>query len=1237
MSIHYFLRRAAVPLLSVALSIVCLSHISLAAGETEDMRFAKRLMSDGMYTAAAEEFMRFAEKYPRSLQRPEALLSAGESYMQAGKAVEALDVLDAFLKDYPDDAGACKARFYRGDILKALKRYGEAAEELLIIPDEYHDCPLVARALLDAGEYLLSAGDAAGAAVVLRRLINEHERSELIPRGRYSLALALEQIGRKLEAGTVLEKLVSSYPRSPVSALALLRLGERALTDGDIAGAREFYSKILSDFEEQSLQEKASFNLIEIYRFLSDDKRLIEESARYLGRHSDSKRRGAVYMNAINASRRLGKLDRALNLIGDMGAEGITDTTGELTLITGRVLGEKGKIDEAAATLGEFRKYYPRSPHRREALVLEAGLLRRMGRPREAARLYHLALLEGAGGAEQFDALSAIAAISVEDMGDTLAGLRYWDAVAAEDSGGDAAEEALWRANTLRQRIGDRSGAVRGFRELLRRFPGGTYTGEAERRIAYLDAAPVPDVRSMRRLARVAAGRLRPVERYLESAVILLDEAGDTDGAAGYLDLLLEQKLPDTLRAKTRYYLGKVHMTRYRIAVGKGRDAPEERREAISIWASVAGESAGSVWGERAHRAYIEENLAGWKPAEGLSRLEEYTRVYPRGPGKSWALSRKIDCLYELAGGGDEWAADSALSVYAELAAGGAPPAEMKEAALKRGYLLRIKGDAAGAAAAMEDFVAAYADDPRSMPVLYDLGETRLGLKEYERARSAYNRCLGSGPRISLAEKCVLRIGDCLYYLRRFEEAAATYGSFAGRFPGSTLGDEAIFRQALSYEWTGKRNEAEAILGRLAEKSDLTATLRTRVIRKLGASMLGRGEAAEATVFLEELVTLQRGALSLTLLGEAVQAGGDDRRAVKLFSDALKYENADSCRILAGRAKGYYGQNDFKRGAKDLDILESGCRDPNVRAGVLVEKGKVEMERGSVEDAASTLQHVRDTYPGTAEAAGALYYLAVCDLKRGGYEAAVQKLEALQAESPGTPIMDQVYFKLATAHYALGNKNLAAENYALSAEAAKDGDLAVLAWRNLGRVHQELGEWEKAAGAWKSITERFPEYEDIVEIFFNLGFSYSQAGRHEMAYEVFVRIPAVSRTEEQQGRAHYWSGIALKSLGRHAEAVREFLRVPYLKTGGMWGVTSKLEAGSCYELMGAVEQARKIYEDVLAAHGPGSDWGRVAREGLDRLAGGARPGAEEGRDGNGGNGPGAPGGGDGVKEGWDGS
>ncbi len=199
-------------------------------------------------------------------------------------------------------------------------------------------------------------------------------------------------------------------------------------------------------------------------------------------------------------------------------------------------------------------------------------------------------------------------------------------------------------------------------------------------------------------------------------------------------------------------------------------------------------------------------------------------------------------------------------------------------------------------------------------------------------------------------------------------------------------------------------------------------------------------------------------------------------------------------------------------------------------------------------------------------------------------------------------MVPEAYFKLAGAQFAAGNHNLAARNFALAAEAFSDDDRAYLAWRNLGRVYQELEDWKKAADTWKRVSELFPVREETVEVLFNLGFCYNQTGRHELAYEVYRRIPNVSTSDEQRDRAHYWAGISLKSLGRHAEAVREFLRVPYLRTGGMWGVTSKLEAAACYEIVGEIEEARKIYQDVVKSHGAGSDWGRVASEAIERIA-----------------------------------
>jgi TolA-binding protein len=287
----------------------------------------------------------------------------------------------------------------------------------------------------------------------------------------------------------------------------------------------------------------------------------------------------------------------------------------------------------------------------------------------------------------------------------------------------------------------------------------------------------------------------------------------------------------------------------------------------------------------------------------------------------------------------------------------------------------------------------------------------------------------------------------------------------------------------------------------------------------------------------------------------------------------------------------------------------------------MLEQGKLEAEGEECTQADSTLTRLRRRFAGTGEAADALYYMAVCDMKRGGYERAIEKLESFLRAAPQSELAPEAYFKLAGAHFAKGNKNLAARNYALAAESFDDPGRAYLARRNLGSVYQDLEDWEKAAETWKQISEIHADHDGAVEALFNLGFCYNQTGRHELAYGVYRRIPNVALSEEQRGRSHYWAGVSLKNLGRYAEAVREFLRVPYLKTGGMWGVTSKLEAAGCYERLDETEEALRIYRDVIRSHGPSSDWGRVASKAVGRITGetegrkGASGGGEDRRDG----------------------
>jgi TolA-binding protein len=1174
----------------------------LLAGENEDLNFAKKLRRDGMYVAAAEEFLRFTEKYPQSVFRPEALFTAAESYLQAAKANDALGVYERFIEDYPKDERACLARLQRGKIFKALKRYKEGADELLLIPDENPVCPIIDQALLDASECLMSMGDSEGAVQVLRRLINDRKESPLTARARYTLALVLMNRGRDMEADKVLADVVSMYPSSPVRALALVKLGERAIAKSDYAKAEGYYRTVEKDFKEDPLAEKALLGLIEIQMKKGSPDGVLGESDRFLERFPGSEARPRVLRGAIEAALTAKKPDKALALVNSLKAgKAAPDSTGELSLLTARVLRDAGKVSEAIAELDTMREDHPASPFLKDALMLEGELRDIAGAPLEAARLYNLALM---GAKERGDRIlfnSLLADLSASRLGDTLSAIRYWRLVADEDKDGSSGEKALYNESVLKEKIGDIDGAMRGYEAIVSRFPNGKYAPSAHDHLRAISFMPVWNASVGRRLSLVAAWDAGPAQRSIEAGVILVDGARDAAAAIPLIEGALSKELSDSLRAKGSYYLGKALLMKSQAGGTRAENAKTDRGRGLEILKDASQKYARTPWGERAHRAYIEEQASEWSLPERLGRIEEYLNLYGGGEGKWWGLTKQAQYLAERASQGDTVAARAALTACSTVLASNAPASGKKEATLLGANLMRTGGDNAGAARLYEGFVSTYRDDPRVTGVLFDLGEALIAAKDYAGAAAAYDRCIARSPARDFAEKCMIRKGDCLYYRSLFAEAAAAYTAFAAQYPESGLAGEAVYREALARDRLGEEANVDAMLDDLLHKPGVAHDVQLRASAWYAARLLGRRDYDKAKPLLESVAASDRTAANLVLAGEAELGAKDYEAAVKSFSGALRLEKADTCRVLAGRAKSYLRMKDNEKAGIDIALLQNRCAAWKGAAGVVLERGAIDTEEGRCEDAAKTLGDLRTRYGDTEEGAEALYYLALCDLKRGGYREAADKIDAFLKESPQSPILAEAYFKLASAQYGAGNLNLAVKNYGLAAEAAKDPELSFAAWKNLGGVYQQMEKWDDAAATWQKLIELFPGRDGIVESFFDLGFCYNQAGKNELAYDVYIRIPDVATSEEQQGRAHYWAGMSLKNLGRYDEAIREFLRVPYLKTGGMWGVTSKLEAANCYEATGAVGQAEKIYQDVIAAHGANSDWGRVATEGLKRI------------------------------------
>ncbi|MBN1163886.1 MAG: tetratricopeptide repeat protein [Candidatus Krumholzibacteriota bacterium] len=1189
---------------SVLMLLAITSFSSLAAGENEDFRFADRLYGDGMYVAAAEEYLRFAEKYPTSRFRPPALFNAGQAWMKAGKAMAALDALETLLASYPQDENAPRARFYRGNIFQALRQFREAAREYLMIPELYPDHPLGGQARLNAGEALIAAGDSQEGSGVLRRLINGKRHPDLTARAMYSLALALVNLDRDLEADAVLEELVNDYRSSPVAALALFKLGDREELKGNLEKAENYFRRAARDYREESFREKAVARVLDMCSAGEKHKSVLQDAGVFLSEFPASERRPGIYRMAIQAAWKLNENDRALELISAWEGEGTArDSTGEMSLVRAKIYSRKNQPRKALQALKEFRYSWPRSLLLREALLLQAQLIRQTGTAREAAEYYHLVLMETGVEEDRIPILQELASLYFVNLNDTLTGIHYWERIVEEAEGSDAAEEALWMAADAREKIGHRAAAARLFGILKKSYPGGRFAEQVDQRLEALARTAGPGAGAVSDLARSAVSEGTTAEKYLSVGIILQDRARLPREAVEYLERARRMELSDSAAAQAGYYLARAHYDIFEQSRISGRADQGARKRALSLWLKLARESAGTYWGGKGHRDYLEYKLPEWKLSEQLNKLDEYLSYYKEGENRYWAWGRKVDLLYAAAGRGEGWAADSALVISGEILRGDPPGDIRRETVLKSGYLKKMTGDLEGAAGAWSDFVSVYPDDPRAMLVYYDLGEVYLAAQEYDRALGAYRSCLRAQPRQSLAHKCLLRQGDCHYYNRDFERAADLYHQLGTGYPESALADEAAYREALALERLGRYQLSDSILEVLTGKEEISGALRSRLVGRWGQRLAARGRYAEAEPFLGELVSAERTPLTLALYAEVLLETGQDKKAIDNFTQALKLAGADSCRTLSGRSRARFLRGEFQAAARDLENVLVRCPAYPGAARALIEKGRAEIQAGQIEKAMETFSSIRDNFEAGGEREEALYSMALCDLQRGGYQEATDKLNLLVRESPQWDKIDQVYFKLAMAQYGSGQLNLAAASYALAGEAARDAESAYLAGKNEAVVCQELERWDRAAAAWQRLAERFPQREDMVEILFNLGFCYSQEGRFGLAWEVYRRIPAIAQTEEQQGRAYYWSGISLKNQGKCAEAVRDFLRVPYLRTGGMWGITATLEAAVCYEKIGQVEEARNIYQSVVSRHGATSDWGKIAKQALDRIDG----------------------------------
>jgi len=763
--------------------------------------------------------------------------------------------------------------------------------------------------------------------------------------------------------------------------------------------------------------------------------------------------------------------------------------------------------------------------------------------------------------------------------------------------------------------LDDDEGAARAFGELLERFPGGRFEGEAAlQHGAHLvragDAAQATEA-----LASPAAGAGPETLFWLGQAQAL---GGDREGALRTYERALRARPAQELAARLRTARADLLFD-----LGRLDEAVGEYERASGDYALQAGAAA---------------HLNAGRPAEAVRMASALLHDHPESPYRFGALLALGEGHFAL----EHYAqAQQAFAVVAE-AEDEVPAADRARALSRVAWCRYLQGEPREAAELFARVTERHPRAPEAPEARYMEGRARAEGGDEEAAALVFRRYLSEHARGAQREDVLLR-------LARIEGGAARLETLLSESPQSELADRALSELAQVHELAGERAAAIRRYRELLERFPHSARAHSARYG-LAWCLQQEGEHAAATdelaLLLETLESERDAELRLAALELLLWAARDAGRLDLALGTWEPFRAA--CRDEPRR---FAAAQALARALKDADrhdqaqglllgLLE-GARERAVAIAILVERAWIELDRaapaeaekqvkvalrlcaddetaddsalaeaaffvGEAHFAAGAHQSAIGLYAAAASArrstlvAEASYKEGFSRLVSDDAEGALSCFRRVVAEQRESDMWGESAFLLGESCFRLGRWQEAAEVLELLRAEKPRHEILPKALFRLGLALVELGEWKRAEAALTELVKKNPEFEQKAEAELGRGRALAELGDARGARSAFERVLAgdkgvlAARARLELGRLH----LAAEQID---EALSEFLKVSLLFAHEAEVAEGLFYAGRCLEAQNEPELARRQYDELVSKH-PKSPYADAARERLGALA-----------------------------------
>jgi TolA-binding protein len=882
---------------------------------SDSLRFANGLLRQKKFELAAQEYERILKAGARGPEREDARFGLATAWLSLGRYREARGAFDDFLKAAPDDPRALSARFRQGELSYLLGDLPAARAALETFTSAKTSHPSLELAWTYLGDTCFALEDLPRAKAAYERSLAAYPQGRSCDRARYGLARALAASGERDRALGLLDELAKKGSPEWVDRCWL-----------QIGLIRESAGRLAESVEAMSALER-----------VAPKSPLIPEAR----------------LHRAVALAGLGRAGEALELLRPLAAIGPESVSPRAALELATMQLAARQSQEAANTLENALKRYPKSL---DAAALEyrlAEALRKLNRPKEA-EAHFLKVAEGFPDDAWADDAMLGAARSALERGDSATARRLAGVFAAR-----------FRQSPLRSEM------------RLVEARAASLSGQPKDAVAILESLVGPEATSKPEAGRADEGAKKG--------------AAPANAAA--------PALTPSLAAAARYDLALAYRSVGRVA------------EADAILAKLAKAQAGPITAD-AQFLIGQSHLDAGRYADAVAPLEGYLAANPRGEVAEFAMAHLVIARFALGQSDPAWKMLARLAEdYPQSKS--LPPARLRaaEAALKAHQAARAVEQfklAAGNAerepgGAGSPTVKSVDATTRALQAraFRGLGNALAELGRSVEAASAFGEALELAPEDPTAPEVALAQGKVLADGHQTDAALKAYARVQDRYASSSTAALARLARARLLDEAGRHREAsgeyEQLIGDAQARDNLAkAGAKPDILfAEWGWSLIDAEKPAEADrVFarlLKEHPDSPYAADARFNLAESANLGHNYPEVIRLLAPLMAQKAGDGKNAVAK-------ETTSKEANADSGASPNSLR--RLLPAVLYRLGRTQVELKDWEPATATLDRLLTEFPDNPYRREARYLSAECALQRGDAAAALAGFSALLEEKP---------------------------------------------------------------------------------------------------------------------------------------------------------------------------------------------------------------------------------------------